>query len=83
MDNQQSLLPTDSVQETLLAQLNSWATLQPILNTLDKEDDLKFLMHAEQASKNRIRIIDRLYARYNVLRRERERRELASGILPF
>jgi len=83
MQEQQDLSLVDAEREIMLSNLGSWATLQPMLNTLDKEEDVKFLMRAEQASKNRIRIIDRLYARYNVIRRERERRELSAGILPF
>ena len=70
-------------REAMASALSSWATLQPILNTLDNEEDLKFMMRREQTGKNRIRIIDRLFARYSVLRRERERRELAAGIFPF
>lgn len=80
MEQQDTLSPE---REVMLSNLSSWATLQPILNTLRTEGDVQFLMVAEQNGKNRIRIIDRLYARYNVLRRERERRELAAGILPF
>lgn len=73
----------DDRQTGLLSSLNSWATLHPILNTLSTEDDVQFLMRAELDNKNRIRILDRLYSRYNVLRRERERRELSDGKLPF
>ena len=70
-------------REGMLSDLNSWATLQGLLAKLVDEDTVQFLMKAEQQGKNRIRIIDRLYSRYNVIRRERERRELAKGILPF
>lgn len=70
-------------REGMLSDLNSWATLQGLLLKLDKEEDILFLMKAESQNKNRIRIIDRLYSRYNVLRRERERRNLAKGILPI
>ena len=70
-------------QEGMLSDLNSWATLQGLLGKLTKEEDIKFLMRAEQQGKDRIRILDRLYSRYNVLRRERERRELSEGKLPF
>jgi len=70
-------------REGMLSDLNSWATLQGLLAKLVDEDTVQFLMKAEQRGKNRIRIIDRLYSRYNVIRRERERRELAKGILPF
>ena len=73
----------DDRQTGMLGSLNSWATLHPILNTLNSEEDVQFLMKAELNNKNRIRILDRLYSRYNVLRRERERRELSDGKLPF
>jgi len=73
----------DDRESGLLSSLNSWATLHPILNTLNTEEDVKFLMRSELGNKNRIRILDRLYSRYNVLRRERERRELSDGKLPF
>ena len=83
--NDQLKLDIDTLspeREGMLSDLNSWATLQGLLLKLDKEDDILFLMKAEAQNKNRIRIIDRLYSRYNVLRRERERRNLAKGILP-
>ena len=70
-------------REGMLSDLNSWATLQGLLPKLSTEDDVQFLMKSEQQGKNRIRIIDRLYSRYCVLRKERERRDLASGKLPF
>ena len=70
-------------REGMLSDLNSWATLQGLLPKLTTEDDVQFLMKSEQQGKNRIRIIDRLYSRYCVLRKERERRDLASGKLPF
>ena len=70
-------------REGMLSDLQSWATLQDLLVRLKDEDTIKFLMKAEQNTKNRIRILDRLYSRYNVIRRERERRDLAKGILPF
>ena len=80
LPNLQSLSPE---REGMLSDLNSWATLQGLLVKLVDEDTVQFLMKAERQGKNRIRIIDRLYSRYNVLRRERERRDLSSGILPF
>ena len=70
-------------REGMLSDLNSWATLQGLLPKLSTEDDVQFLMRSEQQGKNRIRIIDRLYSRYCVIRKERERRDLASGKLPF
>ena len=70
-------------REGMLSDLNSWATLQGLLTRLDDEETVQFLMRSEQQGKNRIRILDRLYSRYNVLRRERERRDLSNGKLPF
>ena len=70
-------------REGMLSDLNSWATLQGLLPKLNTEDDVQFLMKSEQQGKNRIRIIDRLYSRYCVIRKERERRDLSVGKLPF
>ena len=70
-------------REGMLSDLNSWATLQGLLPKLSTEDDVQFLMKSEQQGKNRIRIIDRLYSRYCVIRKERERRDLSVGKLPF
>ena len=70
-------------REVMLSELNSWATLQGLLPKLATEDDVEFLMKSEQQGKNRIRIIDRLYSRYCVIRKERERRDLSVGKLPF
>jgi hypothetical protein len=70
-------------QAMLLKDLSSWATLQRHITTIDSEEEAQWLMRAEQAGKNRIRILERLLSRYNRLRLERERRELAFGKLPF
>ena len=70
-------------REVMLSELNSWATLQGLLPKLETEEDVEFLMKSEQQGKNRIRIIDRLYSRYCVIRKERERRDLSVGRLPF
>ena len=70
-------------QSELLTALASWATLQPYITTIDREEEATWLMLAEQAGKNRIRILERLLSRYNKLRLERERRELSTGKLPF
>ena len=70
-------------QNSLLSDLRSWATLHQIIVEINSEQELRWLMHAEQAGQNRIRILERIYSRYCVLRKERERRELAEGKLPF
>lgn len=70
-------------QSLLLNDLRSWATLQPHITTIDSEYEAQWLMRAEQSGKNRIRILERLLSRYNKLRLERERRDLARGKLPF
>lgn len=83
---EQLSLDVDSLtnrQRILLNDLKSWATLQPQITTIDSEDEARWLMVAEQAGKNRIRILERLHSRYNKLRLERERRELSKGKLPF
>lgn len=82
-DNLSTNSNLSSEREGMLSDLNSWATLQGLLPKLSTEDDVQFLMKSEQQGKNRIRIIDRLYSRYCVIRKERERRDLASGKLPF
>ena len=82
-DNLSTNSNLSSEREGMLSDLNSWATLQGLLPKLSTEDDVQFLMKSEQQGKNCIRIIDRLYSRYCVLRKERERRDLASGKLPF
>ncbi len=61
----------------------SWATLQPLLMTLDSMPALEWMIRYELATKNRLRIIERIYARWNRLRQEVDRRNLAKGILPF
>lgn len=83
---EQMSLSVDTLTERqvmLLNDLRSWATLQPHITTIDSEDEAKWLMHAEQHGKNRIRILERIHSRYNKLRLERERRELSKGVLPF
>ena len=82
-DNLSTNSNLSSEREGMLSDLNSWATLQGLLPKLSTEDEVQFLMKSEQQGKNRIRIIDRLYSRYCVIRKERERRDLASGKLPF
>ena len=77
MDNQL----TDRQQE-LLRDLKSWATLQEIITKLDDENEIKWLMEAEQKGQNRLRVITRLYSRMCVLRKEREIRQLGEGVLP-
>ena len=69
-------------QQTLLSDLRSWATLQPHITELDSMEEVRWLMLAEQAGKNRIRILERLLSRFNKLRLEHDRRQLAKGVLP-
>ena len=83
MDSLPNISTLSPEQEGMLSDLNSWATLQNLLPKLATEKDVEFLMKAEQQNKNRIRILERLYSRYSVLRKERERRELSIGRLPF
>ena len=69
-------------QKTLLSDLRSWATLHVVITSIDSEEELIWMMHAEIAGQNRIRVLERIHSRYCVLRRERERRELSEGKLP-
>lgn len=43
------------------------------------EEELKKLLETEQQNKKRIQYLLRIYGRYNTLRTERERNELAAG----
>ncbi len=74
---------TPERQNALLSDLNSWATLHQVIVEINSENELKWMMKAEQIGKNRIRILERIYSRYCVIRKERERRELSEGKLPF
>ena len=69
-------------QKSLLSDLRSWATLHVVITSIDSEEELTWMMQAEQVGQNRIRVLERLHSRYCVLRRERERRELSEGKLP-
>lgn len=83
---QLELLPDLPVPDRKLELVNaqrSWATLQPILMSLDDLATLEWMMRYEQVTKNRIRILDRIYSRWNKLRQEADRRNLSKGILPF
>lgn len=70
-------------QSQLLTDLRSWATLQEIITDLSDEQELKWLMQAEQNGQNRIRVLNRLYSRFCVVRKERELRDISEGKLPF
>lgn len=69
-------------QNALLTDLRSWATLQPHITELNSMDEVRWLMRVEQSGKNRIRILERLLSRFNKLRLEHDRRQLAKGVLP-
>lgn len=70
-------------QLQLLDILKSWATVQEVIANLDDEYELQWLMQAELNGSNRLRLLNRLYSRYSVLRKGREIRELGEGKLPF
>ena len=79
LQNTDTLTPR---QNTLLTDLRSWATLQPHITELNSMDEVRWLMRVEQSGKNRIRILERLLSRFNKLRLEHDRRQLAKGALP-
>ena len=79
LQNTDTLTPR---QNTLLTDLRSWATLQPHITELNSMDEVRWLMRVEQSGKNRIRILERLLSRFNKLRLEHDRRQLAKGVLP-
>lgn len=79
LQNTDTLTPR---QNTLLTDLRSWATLQPHITELNSMDEVRWLMQVEQSGKNRIRILERLLSRFNKLRLEHDRRQLAKGVLP-
>ena len=76
-------MKTPENAEAIRSAIKSWATLQPLLMEINDLPTLEWMMYYEQISKNRIRIIDRVYSRWNKLRQELERRALSKGQLPF
>lgn len=70
-------------QLQLLDILKSWATVQEVIAELEDEEELRWLMQAERNGTNRLRLLNRLYSRYSVVRKNREIRELSEGKLPF
>lgn len=70
-------------QQELLRDLRSWATFQPLVSTIDDEDELYWLIAAERQTQKRSRIIDRIYSRLCVVRKERELSELGAFKWPF
>ena len=75
--------PSSERRTVLFSHLRSWAGLHEIITALNNEAEIKWMMQTEVAGSNRIRILERLYSRYCVLRKERERRGLSEGKLPF
>ncbi len=68
-------------QLSLLDKLRSWATLQDIITELT-EEEAKWLMECEVQGANRLRLLNRLYSRFCVVRKVRELAELSQGKLP-
>lgn len=58
--------------------LQNWNTLNGALLDL-REEDVEALLKRERAGKNRLSYTLRLHSRLSRMRRERERREIASG----
>jgi hypothetical protein len=70
-------------EEELLRNLKSWATLHSFITEIADEQELYWLIRAEQEGGKRLRVLNRIYSRLNVLRKERELRQLADGEWPF
>lgn len=83
MDNTANADALTDRQRDLLKDLSSWVSLQPIVTTLNDEEEIKWLMRAESKGQNRLRVLTRLYSRLGVVRKERELRQLSEGIIPF
>lgn len=64
----------------LIALLDNWVTLNERLMEL-REQEVAALLSHEKKNRNRITFVLRLHSRMNKLRRERERRVLAKGII--
>lgn len=58
--------------------LETWADLRKALGKAT-EEECQQLLDLEKEGKNRPTFLARIYGRYNMLRAERERRELAGG----
>ncbi len=67
------------MSNALLLVLKNWTTLTANLNKL-REDQVKFLLDYELANAPRKTFVERLHARYTMLRSQRERAELVAGI---
>lgn len=70
-------------EEELLRNLKSWATLHKFITDINGEDELLWLIKAELYGGKRLRVLNRIYSRLNVIRKERELRQLADGAWPF
>ena len=55
----------------------TWKQLNDILRGTKKEDEVLAILKAEQANEKRPRFIKRIWSRYSVLRKKREKKELA------
>lgn len=72
-----------SKEYNLLRNLKSWATLHSFITEIKDEAELYWLIRAELKGGKRLRVLNRIYSRLNVLRKERELRQLAEGEWPF
>lgn len=55
--------------------MHTWRSLNKVLTTLS-EEELKELLDEEIAGARRMKLIERLHQRYNILRVARERKQL-------
>ena len=69
---------SQSHRERLLKALATWVALNAALPACTEAQVVALLAH-ERAHLNRLTFVLRLHARFNRLRRERERAELAAG----
>ena len=67
------------MNKTLLLVLKNWSSLTANLNSLD-ESQVKFLLDYEMENSPRKTFVERLHARYTMLRSQRERAEMVASI---
>lgn len=70
-------------QKALLRDLRSWATFQPLISSIEDEDELYWLIAAERQTQSRRRVIYRIHSRLSVVRKNRELADIGSGAWPF
>lgn len=68
------------MNEVLMGALRNWRSLNHNMHAL-KEDEVKAMLEHELKHQRRPEIVERLHARYNSLRVQRERIELLGSLV--